>query len=68
MSQGRESFEIIKGKEPIPELNLKKWENAAPVTYLISKLQGSKKTDSKSDGKLCSVENHELAESKPYKG
>lgn len=55
---------------------MKKWENAASATYWISKLQGRKKTDSKSDRKLYSVENHEidqvaeekLAESKPYKG
>lgn len=53
---------------------MKKWENAASVTYWISKLQGKKKTDSKSDEKLCSVENHEVdpvaeekqAESKSY--
>lgn len=54
---------------------MKKWENAGSVTFWLNKLQEKKKTDSKSDGKLCSVENHEIdpvaeekpAESKPYK-
>lgn len=44
----------------ISELNLKKWENAASVTFWSNKSQEKKRTDGKSDGKLCSVENSEI--------
>lgn len=61
-SQGQGTFEIIKGREPmsISELNLKKWENAASVTFWSNKLQEKKRTVGKSDVKLCSVENREI--------
>lgn len=61
-SQGQGTFEIIKGRKPIgiSELNLKKWENVASVTFWSNKLQEKKRTDGKSDEKLCSVENREI--------
>lgn len=61
-SQGQGTFEIIKGREPmsISELNLKKWENAASVTFWSDKLQEKKRTDGKSDGQVCSVGNREI--------
>lgn len=41
-------------------MNLKKWENAASVTFWSNKLQEKKRTVGKSDVKLCSVENREI--------